>query len=73
MAINSSPPSESVKSTTGVTFQIKRLKLHVLLVILFKNNNVTFLEHLKQEFKRRISWNKCRSQKHHSQKTIQII
>ena len=73
MAINSSPPSESVKSTTGATFQIKRLKLHVLPVILFKNNNVTFLEHLKQEFKRRISWNKCRSQKQHSQKTIQII
>ena len=53
---------EVVTATTGATFQINNAKLYVPVVTLSINDNVTFLENLKQGFKRTISWNKYRSQ-----------
>ena len=52
-----------VKSqTTSATFQINNVKLSVPGVTLSINDNVKFLENIKQGFKRTISWNKYRSE-----------
>ena len=48
--------------TTGVRFQINNPKLYVPVVTLLVNDNVKFLENIKQEFKRITSWNKYRSE-----------
>ena len=37
------------------------MKLYIPVATLI-NDNVTFLENIKQEFKRRVSWNKYRSE-----------
>ena len=42
--------------------QINSAKLHVPVVTLSINSNIKFLEIIKQEFKRKISWNKYRSE-----------
>ena len=47
---------------TAATFQINNAKLYVLVVALSINNNINFLENIKQGFKRTISWNKYRSE-----------
>ena len=47
--------------TTGATFQINNAKLYVLVVVLPINDNINFLENIKQGFKRTIPWNKYRS------------
>ena len=47
--------------TTGATFQINNDLLYVPDVTLSMNDNVNFLENIKQGFKRTISWNKFRS------------
>ena len=41
---------------------ISSTKLHVPVVALSINDNVKFLENIKQEFKRTISWKKYRSE-----------
>ena len=51
------------KITTSATFQINNVKLYVPLVTLSINDNIKFLEHLTQRFRRTISWNKYRSEK----------
>ena len=48
--------------TTGATFKINNANLHVSVVTLSMSNNITFLENIKQGFKRTISWNKYRSE-----------
>ena len=48
--------------TTGATFQINNAKLYVPVVTLFINDNIKFLENIKQGFKRTIFWNKYRSE-----------
>ena len=48
--------------TTGATFQINNAKLYVPVVTLSINNNIKFLENIKQGSKRKISWNKYRSE-----------
>ena len=48
--------------TTGETFQINNAKLYVPVVTLSINDNIKFLENIKQGFKRTISWNKYRSE-----------
>ena len=48
--------------TTGATFQINNAKLYVLVVVLPINDNINFLENIKQGFKRTIPWNKYRSE-----------
>ena len=49
---------ELTSQTTSATFQINNAQLYVPVVTFSINNNITFLEHVKQEFKRTISWNK---------------
>ena len=48
--------------TTSATFQINNAKLYVPVVTLSINDNIKFLENIKQGFKRTISWNKYRSE-----------
>ena len=48
--------------TTEATFQINNAKIYVPVVTLSINDNIKFLENIKQEFKRITSWNKCRSE-----------
>ena len=47
---------------TGATFQINNAKLYVLAITLPINDNIKFLGNIKQRFKRKISWNKYRSE-----------
>ena len=49
-------------ATTSATFQINNVKLYVSAVTLSLNDNIRFLENIKQVFKRTISWNKYRSE-----------
>ena len=49
-------------TTTGATFQINNVELYVPIVTLSINDNIKFLENIKQRFKRTISWNKYRSE-----------
>ena len=51
---------EVVTATTGATFQINNAKLYVTVVTLSINDNIKFLENIKQGVKRKISWNKYR-------------
>ena len=57
------PPGQATEArqTTGATFQINNAKLYVPVVTLSINDNIKFLEHIKQGFKITISWNKYRS------------
>ena len=61
---DANPPVQEVAAieTTGATFQINNAKLYVPVVTLFKNDNIKFLENIKQGFKRAICWNKYRSE-----------
>ena len=47
--------------TTSATFQINNAKDYVPVVTLSINDNIKFLQNIKQVFKRTISWNKYRS------------
>ena len=49
-------------NTTGATFTIATTKFYVPVVTLSINDNIKFLESLKQEFKRTISLYKYRSE-----------
>ena len=62
--MTANPPNlaREATKTTGTTWQIKSAKLYVPVVTLPINGNINFLEHLKQGFKRTISWNKYRSE-----------
>ena len=53
--IASNPP-------TGLEFQIKDTKLYVPVITLSKENEIKLLEQLKLGLKRKIKWNKYRSQ-----------
>ena len=53
---------EAVAATTGATFQINNAKVYVPIVTLSINDNIKFLQNIRQEFKRTISWNKYRSE-----------
>ena len=61
---NANPPNPIIQATaaTGTTFQINYVKLYVPIVTLSINNNIKFLENIKQGFERTISWNKYRSE-----------
>ena len=43
---------------TGINFMIKSFKVYVPVVALSINDNIKFLENIKQGFKKTISWNK---------------
>ena len=47
-------------TTTSATFQINNAKIYVPVVTFSINDNIKFLENIKQGFKRTISWNKYR-------------
>ena len=49
------------KQTTGGPFQITSTKLYVPVVTLYIDDNVNYLENIKQWFKRTIFWNIYRS------------
>ena len=57
-------PVPDVTAIKGVSarFQINNAKLYVPVVTLSFNDNIGFLEKIKQRFKRRIYWNKYRSE-----------
>ena len=46
--------------TTSTTFQINNANFYVPVVTLSINDNIKFLENIKQRFKRTIYWNKYR-------------
>ena len=58
------PPVLAVaaRQKTGTTFQISNAKLYVPVVTFSLNDNIKFLENIKQGFKRMIFWNKYRSE-----------
>ena len=49
---------ERYNKITKINFMINGTKLYVPAVTLSINDNIKFLENIKQEFKRTISWNK---------------
>ena len=61
---NANPPvlDAAAIQTTSATFQINNAKIYALVARLSINDNIKFLENIKQEFKRTISWNKYRSE-----------
>ena len=52
----------NTKLTTGATFTINNTKLYVPIVTLSINDNIKFLEYIKQGFKRKTCWSKYRSE-----------
>ena len=54
--------SEHQNNITGATFQINNAELYVPVVTFPINDNIKFLENIKQGYKRTISWNKYRSE-----------
>ena len=61
---NANPPIQAADATQTKKAIIKtnNTKLYVLVVILSINDNIKFLENINQGFKRKISWNKYRSE-----------
>ena len=58
---NSDPVAYGVVTqTTNATIEINNAKLYISVVTLCINDNITFVENIKQVFKRTISWDKCR-------------
>ena len=59
---DANPPVQEVPAiqTTAPTFQINTTKLYFPFVALSINDNIKFLENMKQGFKKIISWNKYR-------------
>ena len=60
---NVNPPILTTKETlrNRATFQINNTDLYVVIVTFSINDNIKFLESIKQRFKRKTSWNKYRS------------
>ena len=52
---------EHYNKITEANFVITSTKLYVPVVTFSINDNIKFLENIKQEFKQTISWNKYRS------------
>ena len=55
-------PAREATLTTGATFEISNTKLYVPVVTLSINDSIKILEHLKEEFRKTVSWNKYRSE-----------
>ena len=60
----------SALQITGATVQINKAKLYFSVVTLSINNNMKFLENIKQGLKGTTSWNKYRSEITTQHKTI---
>ena len=62
---NANPPNpliQATAATTSATFQINNAKLYVSLATFSINDNIIFLENIKQGFNRTSSWKKYRSE-----------
>ena len=61
---DANPPFPDVAAVqkTRTAFQTNNAKFYVPIVTLSISDSIRFLENTKQEFKRTISWNKCRSE-----------
>ena len=61
---DANPPVQEVAAIkkTSAAFQISNDKPYVPVVTLSNNDNIKFLENIKQGFKRTSSWNKYRSE-----------
>ena len=55
--------SELYNNITGATFQINKVKLYVPVVTLSINDNIKFIENIKQGFKKAVFWDKYRSER----------
>ena len=55
-------PTVAATEINSATFKINNAKLYVPVVKLSVNNNIKYLENIKQGFKRTVSWNKCKSE-----------
>ena len=60
--VNLSTQALAAMQTTGETFQINNDKLYIPVFTLSINDNIKFLENVKQGFKRTIFWNRYRSE-----------
>ena len=60
--VNLSTQALTAMQTTGETFQINNDKLYIPVFTLSINDNIKFLENVKQGFKRTIFWNRYRSE-----------
>ena len=60
--VGNPPTQQMATAPTSETFQINNAKLYVPVVSFSVNNNIKFLENIKQGFKITISWNKYRSE-----------
>ena len=61
--VTGNPPAQDVVTeTTAAIFQINKSKLYLPVFTLSSNNNIKFLENLKEGYIRPISWNKYRSE-----------
>ena len=58
--------------TTSAAFQINNAELYIPVVTFSTNNNIKFLENIKQGFKRTISWSKYRYEATTKQKKVII-
>ena len=69
---NAKPPVQAreARESTGAIFQINNAKRYVPVVTLSINDNIKVVENIKQGFKRKISWDKYRSEITKNQKTI---
>ena len=56
--------------TTGVAFQIKNVKIYALVVTFSINDNIKFLENIKQEIKKQFLGTNIDLKEQHNQKTI---
>ena len=61
---NANPPAPAIAAieTTRAIFQTNNAKLYVPVVTLSINDNIKYFENIKQRFKRKMSWNKYRSE-----------
>ena len=62
VAANPPNTARETPKTNSATFQINNAKLYAPLVTLSINNNIKFLENIKQGFKITNPWNKYRSE-----------
>ena len=59
---NADPPVAAINALTNATFKITDCKLYVPVVTLSAENGNKLLEQVKTEIKRKITWNKYRSE-----------
>ena len=73
MTANIPNPVSTESSRTSANFQIKSAKVYVPVITISINNNIKFLENLKEGFERPISWNEYKTKKQHNLKTTVSI